>query len=112
LEGTINVLTGFKKVKDKDVKESDIVVPDGCDLNIDSQYKYDMGKKTFIPLGHGFAKPKYLRKELKAEYVLFKLVDALVNGEEIPYDCIEWRDWYKENMQKRIEETLKKGGRK
>lgn len=72
------------------------------DLPCDGSYKWDPDHATFVPMGFGFGKPA--PPPVGQDHMLFLLVNALVGGKPIPVECTQWRDWYRDNLQRRVEE--------
>lgn len=62
------------------------------DLPVDGSYKYDVKRKTFVPVNHGFGKP--MRPGVDRDRAMYLLIKALVDGRPIPQECRDWAAWY------------------
>lgn len=101
-----NVLIGFKEVKK--LKDGDI---DGGAGDLDTNHKYKWTGKEFMALGFGFPRPIPLEKGITKDHVFYLLMKALTTGTPIPIECNYWVAWYEDNLKKRNEEHLKRGGK-
>lgn len=91
-----DVLMGFEKVSK--IKDSDIEVPENCDLDTNEKYRWDRNSKSFIPLGMLVGKPP--RSRVSQETAIFLMMQAYVNGNPIPQECKEYVTWYRDNIKK------------
>lgn len=85
-----------------------VIVPDGCDLVTDHKYKWT--DKGFMPLGHGYGKPKSLPNGVNKEQAIYLMMKAVTTEKPIPQECKDWVLWYEDNLKKRNEEHIKAGG--
>lgn len=95
-------LVGYKEVTS--LGDDDVDVGMECDLPVDGTYKYDPQEKTFVPLGHGFGKPK--RAPVPDSLVLYILASKMKNP---PQEIRDWCGWYEENLAQQHEELIRKG---
>ena len=84
-----NFLVGSKEVKKP--KKGDI---DCGDLPDNGSYWYVDG--AFSPRGFGKGKPK--RAPIDRDRAVYELMSALIEGREIPQECIGWCAWYKDTF--------------
>lgn len=96
---TAGRLTGLKELKKP--KKGDIVVDDGIDLPLDGSYKWDRGAKCFVPLGHGFGRPKPC--PVPDTLVLYRMAKAM---DSPPQDVLDWCSWYEGNLLERHQEAV------
>lgn len=82
-------LVGSKEVKKP--KKGDI---DCGDLPEDGSYRHVNG--VFSPRGFGKGKPK--KPAIDRDRAVYEALSALIEGREIPQECIGWCAWYKETF--------------
>lgn len=97
---------GLRKLDKKTKAPKDaVVVPDGCDLPTDGSYKWMPDDGCFMPLGHGFAKPK--SAPVSDLQVLYILAMSMKNP---PPELLRWVQWYEKNLKKAHEELSERFG--
>jgi len=95
------VLVGYKEVST--LKDEHIDVGMECDLPDDGSYKWDAANKTFVPMGHGFGKPK--RPPIPDSLVTYIMASKMKNP---PQEVRDWCKWYEENIAQKHEEMIRK----
>ncbi len=91
-----------------------VIVPDECDL---PPNKYRLRGEEFMALGHGFPRPKPNTNGVTKDIAIYHGMTALIDlcrkmDSPIARECVDWRDYFKDNLKKRLHEELKKGGGK
>lgn len=82
--------------------DSDVVLPERCDLPMDGTYKWVEREKAFFPLGHGFQRPA-TRPNISEARVLYLICSQM--RDSLPAEAAEWMQWYEENVKARDEEA-------
>ena len=96
-----NHLIGYNQKSKPSAK--DVVVDDECDLPPDGTYKWDGESGAFVPVGHGFGRPK--KAPISNDRVLYHIVQWM--GSDAPQEVRDWASWYDENMKRRDEEMAR-----
>ena len=70
-----------------------------------------------MALGHGFPRPKPNTNGVTKDIAIYHGMTALIDlcrkmDSPIARECVDWRDYFKDNLKKRLDEELKKGGGK
>lgn len=92
-------LTGLKKVSKP--RTTDVVVDDAIDLPLDGTYKWNTTEGCFVPIGHGFGKPKPC--PVPDSLVLYQVAKAMKNP---PQETRDWMRWYEANLRAAHEELV------
>lgn len=88
-------LVGYRQTD----RDSEFLIPveDNCDLPEDGTYKWMKEEGCFMPLGHGFGKPK--SAPVSSERVLYLITKTLIGRRaNVPSEIKAWLDWYENNL--------------